>query len=249
MAEGGALAGVILRVGVAAGVLAAGVLGARYAEKKILTKFKRRRTPALERTVKGFKYAVYAVSAIIALSVIAKVYPVIYLFYALLAIAVLAFFDVLRNLGAGLYFKLSETVKVGDEVEVGGIEGTIARVGEEGLTLVSPKRELVYVPYSYLMRHPLINRSTGLSTLFRARILLPLERDDPSVLEKIRDAITELRGELVSDPLVYKEEEKTGFSVYVVEYELLNKRKNYYLLAKLETLLKEKLGDHVSIEA
>lgn len=234
---------IIVRTAGALVIILLAVLGIRYLERYLALHIRRPLSPFWLNYVRAIKYLTYTLSALVAIYILTKVYPAIYLIFFVLLLLVVAFVDMIRNWGSGFYLRLMNFLKIGDEVEIGGIEGTVIDVNDYGVTLLSPKREVIYIPNTYLMRNPITNRSTGLSTMYKVTVAVPLEKDELHVLETLNDIMTEIRGDLVSHPRVFKEGEREGYSLYAIEYELLNTRKNEYILSKIEESVRERLGE------
>lgn len=240
---------IISKLLIAVLILALGILGTSYVERRLFRLVKGPASVTWQRYVRIARYTVYFIVFVVVLAIFTKVYPAVYIAYIVILIFIIAFFDLIRNWGIGFYFRVMEHIKVGDEIEVGNIEGTVIEINDYGLTLMTTNKELAYIPNVYLIHNPIKNRTTGYSTIFKARVMVPTEKDSISVLHEIHDSVMELRGEFVTDPTIYKEGEKEGYSVYVVEYELLNIKKNLRVLRKLEMILRNRIGDYVKIES
>ena len=184
--------------------------------------------------VTALRYLVYAIGVLVALAIIA---PEPGVFSALLLIIgigiIVAFSDLLRNWGAEVYVRTFTRLKIGDQVEIMGREGTVIHIDSRGIIIETPTREKIYVPNSYLASSVLINRTSLYGTTYRIKILVPIDQETPETIEKIREIVWSLRPELVEDPIVSKKGSQEGYSVYEATVVLLNVRKIDYIVSRL----------------
>ncbi len=64
----------------------------------------------------------------------------------------------INNLVAGFLLLADGTIRVGDEISVGGIEGRVVRIRTRALVLVMKDGSRVFVPNAFVMSNPVINR-------------------------------------------------------------------------------------------
>lgn len=238
----------VARVAAALFLLLVTHYGLRYVERR-LRSLRRYRPETVAQYVSYLKLIAYVLVAIAAITIVSRAFYAVYIVVVILLGLIVAFSDALRNWGAGLYLRLSESVRVGDEVEVGGLEGTIVEVSNLGVTLLSSRREKVFIPNVFLVNNPIVNRSTGFPLARRVRVLVPLERDEIGLLGVIHAAAMAVREELTSDPLVVKEGVRGGEAVYAIEVEVLNPRKMSYVVSRIAAAVRESLGEQVKVEA
>lgn len=68
---------------------------------------------------------------------------------------------IINNLVSGFLVQADGTVRVGDTISVGGIEGRVVRMKPRAMMLVTKEGALVYVPNAFFMSNPVINRGRG----------------------------------------------------------------------------------------
>jgi small-conductance mechanosensitive channel len=181
------------------------------------------------------RYIVYAVGALIALAIIAPEPGVFSALILVLGIGVIiAFSDLLRNWGAEIYVRSFTSLKIGDQVEVMGREGTIIHMDSRGVVIETPTREKIYVPNIYLASAPIINRTSPYGTTYRIKIMIPAEQDTDKAYEAIKGIISSIRPELVEDPIVTRKGIKEGFAEYEASVVLLNVRKIGYIVSQIK---------------
>ena len=64
----------------------------------------------------------------------------------------------INNLVAGFLIQADGSVRVGDNVSFGGIEGRVVRMRTRALMVVTKEGAIVFVPNAYFMSNPVINR-------------------------------------------------------------------------------------------
>jgi small-conductance mechanosensitive channel len=195
--------------------------------------------PAQPRLIYSFvtavKYLVYAVGALIALAIIAPEPGVFSALILVLGIGVIiAFSDLLRNWGAEIYVRSFTSLKIGDQVEVMGREGTVIHMDSRGIVVETPTREKIYVPNTYLASAPIINRTSPFGTIYRIKILVPGERDAEEALDRIRAIASAIRPDLVEEPIVSRKGVREGYAEYEVAVSLLNIRKIGYVVGYIK---------------
>ena len=64
----------------------------------------------------------------------------------------------INNHVAGFLIQADGTVRIGDQISVGGIEGRVIRMRTRAMVLVTKDGSRVFVPNAFLMSNPVINR-------------------------------------------------------------------------------------------
>jgi small conductance mechanosensitive channel len=64
----------------------------------------------------------------------------------------------INNLVAGFLIQADGSVRVGDNVSFGGIDGRVVRMRTRALMVVTKEGSIVFVPNAYFMSNPVINR-------------------------------------------------------------------------------------------
>jgi small-conductance mechanosensitive channel len=71
---------------------------------------------------------------------------------------ILAFRDVILNLGGEYYIKTYQLFKVGDLIDVGGCRGRVVDIGSLATTIETPNNERVVIPNSFIARSYVVNK-------------------------------------------------------------------------------------------
>jgi len=125
--------------------------------------FNRLAGKAPERAVKGVSRLLQLVTfvvgglAILAALQIDVTSVVISLGAASIAVS-FALSTLINNLVAGFLTQADGSVRVGDNVSFGGIEGRVVRMRTRALMVVTKEGSIVFVPNAYFMSNPVINR-------------------------------------------------------------------------------------------
>lgn len=91
-----------------------------------------------------------------------------------MAIAV-TFREYITNMLSGLFIMFSDSLSVGDRVQVGEHKGRIVDITFSSLIIQDEEDDVVMVPNNYVYTTPMVNLSAHRSTLFTVRFELPLE--------------------------------------------------------------------------
>ena len=70
---------------------------------------------------------------------------------------------IINNLVAGFLVQADGSVRVGDNISVGGVDGRVVRMKPRAMMLVTKGGDIVYVPNAFFMSNPVVNhgRDTG----------------------------------------------------------------------------------------
>ena len=86
--------------------------------------------------------------------------------------------DILKNIFGGIIILLDRPFKSGDKIEVGGNYGEVVEIGLRSTRIVTPDDNLVSIPNSEIMNHPVSNANAGESNCQVAvEVFLPLDAD------------------------------------------------------------------------
>lgn len=127
---------------------------------------------------------------------------------------ILAFRDVLLNLGGEYYIKTHQLFKVGDLIDVGGCRGRVVNIGSLATTIVTPGNERVVIPNSFIARNYVVSRGWGflsipvsIANYKSIDDLVRLQQELSSRLQEylIDKPVLELSGETCSVNLKLKE--------------------------------------------
>lgn len=225
----------LIRLAEALVVLAATYVIARYVVGSIPRIFGRAdQVGTIYRISNLLKYVIYALGSLIALAIVAPEPGVFSALLIVLGIGVIvAFSDILRNWGSELYVRGFPQLKIGDQVEIMGREGTVIHVDSRGIVVETPTRDKIYIPNTYLAHSPVINRTSPFGTVFRVKILIPAPSESEDVRRNLEEILKSVRPELVEDPVLVRRGVQNGFSLYEASVTVMNTRKIGYILETL----------------
>ncbi|MEZ0393790.1 MAG: mechanosensitive ion channel family protein [Desulfurococcaceae archaeon] len=187
--------------------------------------------------LRGLIYAIGALAAVSIVSVEPLVFSALLLLLGLGAIA--TFFDVLRNLGAELYARSMGVARVGDVVEVEGIQGRVVRAGPLGMVVERVDGSRAFIPFSKLATAIALNRSTRLSASLRATARVQAQaREEAERL--LGEALEEHRPDMAFDPLVSYVGQRGGLHEFEITLFVLNPAKIPFVLEGLRASLRRR---------
>jgi small conductance mechanosensitive channel len=131
---------------------------------KIINSFIRRIIPSRDYSliVKIQQYAkivVVLAMLMFALSQLGLETTILAVIVALAALSIiLAFRDVILNLGGEYYIKTHQLFKVGDLIDIGGCRGKVIDIGSLATTIETLDSERVVIPNSFIARNYVVNR-------------------------------------------------------------------------------------------
>ncbi len=118
---------------------------------------------APERAVRGvsrvLQLIVYVIGALAILATLDVDVSSVVISLGAASIAVsFALSTLINNLVAGFLIQADGTVRVGDNVSFGGIEGRVVRMRTRAMMVVMKDGGIVFVPNAYFMSNPVVNR-------------------------------------------------------------------------------------------
>jgi potassium efflux system protein len=146
--------------------------------------------------------------------------------------------DLINNFACGFLILVERPLRVGDIVNVGGVEGEVVNIGGRAVTIQTWDRMEMLVPNTEIFNKPFINW-TGRDNLVRSVFRIKISRyDNPHAVEKIiRDVLAQQK-ELQRDPppQVYLTEMNDALMEFEARY-YLNVKKVESRSAVLSTIL------------
>lgn len=121
--------------------------------------------------------------------------PVIAITIIVVAVLALAMRGIADNFASGVVLQSRNTVKVGDEIDVDGLIGTITEMNGRAILLRTRDGRIVHVPNSQLLSNPVVNHSEDHAR--RSTIEVRLKREGRAVddlLELLESAIAPVPG-------------------------------------------------------
>lgn len=125
--------------------------------------FKRFMGKAPERAVRGvsrvLQLIIYAIGALAILATLDIDVSSVVISLGAASIAVsFALSTLINNLVAGFLIQADGSVRVGDNVAFGGINGRVVRMRTRAMMVVMEDGAIVFVPNAYFMSNPIVNR-------------------------------------------------------------------------------------------
>jgi len=213
----------LVRVIQAAIAIAVAYLVVKYLDRLVAAFVKIEEHEYLERFLMFLKATVYAIAALTAISFLSTESVVFAVMLLAVGIAVVVMFsDVLRNLGSELYVRSSKAFRVGDWVEVDGVQGRVSSMTSLGVVVETLRRERVFIPYTRLAHTRVINRSGVYGVSLRLEVRVPKTYDVGKAREMLASALQVVREDLISEPSVTLRGSTESFYVFDVVLDIMN---------------------------
>lgn len=144
------------------------------------------------------RYAILLLTVGIVLTVLgAPLQPVLAAVLIIAAVAFLALRGIAANFGAGLVIQARRPVRIGDSIEVEGVQGRIVELTGRSVLLRSSDGRMIRVPNTMLLENPLVNatESGSVRSEVRARVHAVADLDHlcPAIVRAV-DGTTGLHG-------------------------------------------------------
>lgn len=101
----------------------------------------------------------------------------------------LALQDTLSNMAGGIFVLYTKPFKIGDYIEVCGVEGTVQMIGFIHTTLATVDNKLIYVPNGQLSKDKIVNYSAEGRRQLEMEIGVGYEDDSATARKLIRDVV------------------------------------------------------------
>lgn len=215
--------GYLVRVVQAAIAIAVAYLVVKYLDRLVAYFVKIEEHEYLERFLVFLKAVLYAIAALTAISFLSTE-PVVFavMLLAVGVAVVVTFSDVLRNLGSELFVRSSKAFRIGDWVEVDGVQGRVSSMTSLGVVLETLRRERVFIPYTRLAHTKVVNRSGVYGVSLRLEVRVPKTYDVGRARELIASTLQTVREDLIAEPSVTLRGSTESFYVFDVVLDVMN---------------------------
>lgn len=227
------LDGFLLRAIAAAAVISVSVAVSGYLRavlERFLAKFGK---GFAAKVSEGVRYLIIIFGAVIAFSVLSfDVMVVAIILGGLFIVILVGLRDVFLNLAAEAYLRVRKPFDEGDWIKVGDFEGRVKLIGSFDTELVTAEGERVIVPNAFFLNHPITNKSQTTATYIDIRLTfsnITLSRLE----ETLKDALEEIRPELLGEPEILSINEKGGKAEVIISLPVVNPRKLRWLISRL----------------
>ncbi len=235
-----AVLGYLIRVLQASIVVIVTYLVVKYLDRLARIFVKTEEYEYLERFLLFLKAIVYTMAALIAISFLSTEPFVFAVLLLTVGIAIVVMFsDVIRNLGSELYVRNTRAFKVGDWVEIEGVQGRVTSMNSLGITIETLRRERVFIPYVRLAHSKIINRSGVYGVSIRLEVRIPKTHDVGKAREIVATSLQAVRGELITEPTVTLRGVSELYYVFDVVLDVMNIGKIEEVVEKLVSELKK----------
>jgi small conductance mechanosensitive channel len=215
--------GYLVRVVQAAIAIAVAYLVVKYLDRLVTYFVKIEEHEYLERFLVFLKAVVYAIAALTAISFLSTEPVVFAVMLLAVGIAVVVMFsDVLRNLGSELFVRSSKAFRIGDWVEVDGVQGRVSSMTSLGVVVETLRRERVFIPYTRLAHTKVVNRSGVYGVSLRLEVRVPKTYDVSRARELIASTLQTVREDLIAEPSVTLRGSTESFYVFDVVLDVMN---------------------------
>ena len=108
--------------------------------------------------------------------------------------------NIAGNFISGLILMFERPVKIGDRIEVSGVEGDVIHIGARSTTVVSNNNIAIIIPNSRLISENLVNWShTGETVRFMVSLTVAYD-SDPRLVERLLLSVARECGDVLADP-------------------------------------------------
>lgn len=164
------------------------------------------------------KYLIYIIAIIIILEIIGINVSGIFISLGIIGVVFgFAARDVISNFMSGIFLLFDKTVKVGEVIDVGNVEGKVKKLGFRTTTLVTPDNLVVTIPNSVLSKNPYTNHTYFDETRVDLEVLIPYEIDLDEFKSSSLEAISKLEWVLKDIPpkIFMKEMNESGINLKI----------------------------------
>ena len=137
----------------------------------------------LEKTIKYLlkdltKYLIYIIAIILILEIIGVNVSGIFVSLGIIGVIVgFAARDIISNFMSGIFLLTDKTVKVGEFINVGNVEGKVKKLGFRTTTLITLDNLVVTIPNSVLSKNPYTSHTYLDETRVDLLVIIPYEVD------------------------------------------------------------------------
>ncbi|MBS7649224.1 mechanosensitive ion channel [Candidatus Bathyarchaeota archaeon] len=179
------------------------------------------------------RYFILFIGAVAALSVLSLEMTALSVIMVLILILFLVSVrDIVLNLASELYLVMRKPFKNNDQVKVGDIEGTVRSIRAMDTEIITYDGDLVIVPNSYFLKHPIINKSQSIVRHIELKIVF--HRKELEEIERaIKEVLMEIKPELFGEPELLSVSKKGDKVEALISIPIVNVRKLRWLTAKI----------------
>ncbi|MEM3506309.1 MAG: mechanosensitive ion channel [Candidatus Bathyarchaeia archaeon] len=223
----------LFRVFIAATVLILAYFVSKYACSSLERGLSKFGLGFAKRIAKLARYFVLFIGAVIAVSVLSLDVTAILIITILILIFIIAGLrDMVLNLAAELYLVIRKPFKDNDYIKVGDIEGTVISIREMDTEIITYDGDLVIVPNSYFLKHPIINKSQSLVRHIELKLIFT-KMELKEVELAIQEVLREIKPELFGEPELLSVSEKGDRIEAFINLPIVNVRKLRWLTSKI----------------
>jgi small-conductance mechanosensitive channel len=190
---------------------------------RALSRFLLNRTPldegqryAMDRVI---TYAVYIIGLLIGLETIGVNLSTVTVFGGAIGIGIgFGLQSIMSNFVSGLILLFERPIKVGDRIEIGGLDGTVSRIGARSTWMRTNDNIVMILPNTEFIVKPVVNW-TAHSRQVRFRLPFSLPNNiDPNEVRRVLLEVAAANSDVMDDPAA--EVALTGFADKNLTYEL-----------------------------
>ena len=223
----------LYRIIIAAAVMTLAYLFSRYLRmylKKILSKFGADFAAKFSEVT---RYFILILGAVVSFSILSLDIMVISIILGgIFILTLISVRDILLNMAAEIYLRVRKPFDEGDWIRVAELEGRVRTIGSLDTEIVASEGERIIIPNSVFLNHPIINKSQAIATYVDVKLIFP-EISIGKVESTVRNALSEIRPELLGEPEILSINEKGNRVEVVVTLPIVNLKKLRWLINRL----------------
>ncbi len=223
----------LYRIIIAAAVMTLAYLFSRYLRmylKKILSKFGADFAAKFSEVT---RYFILILGAVVSFSILSLDIMVISIILGgIFILTLISVRDILLNMAAEIYLRVRKPFDEGDWIRVAELEGRVRTIGSLDTEIVASEGERIIIPNSVFLNHPIINKSQAIATYVDVKLIFP-EISIGKVESTVRNALREIRPELLGEPEILSINEKDNRVEVVVTLPIVNLKKLRWLINRL----------------
>ncbi|MDH5816672.1 MAG: mechanosensitive ion channel [Candidatus Nezhaarchaeota archaeon] len=203
---------------------------ARSSLERVLSKFG---AEFAKRVAEVFRYFIIFIGVVAAISILSLETTILTAIAVIIVVLlIIGLRDVILNLTSELYLVLRRPFKVGDQIKVGDVEGTVRTIKALDTEIITYEGDLVIVPNSYFLKNPIINKSQSIVKHVELRLTFH-GKGIGEVRNTVQEVLMEIKPELFGEPEVLTISEKENKVEALVSIPIVNVRKLRWLVAKI----------------
>lgn len=202
----------------------------RLSLERVLSKFG---ASFAKRIAEISRYFILLIGVVVAVSVLSLDVTVISIIAVIVSLLILiSMRDIVLNLASELYIVMRRPFRENDQIKVGDVEGTVRSIRALDTEIVTYDGEVVIVPNSYFLKHPIINKSQSIVRNIELKLIFQSGKFE-EIKPAVQEVLSELKPELFGEPEILSINEMEDKVEAFISLPIVNVRKLKWLTAKI----------------